>query len=329
MAAPIIFTHYGTSEYLSRTLRCATITNDDKRRILIGDSDNKTVAQRCGWEHFEGAAFTSDLRSEFGRAFRPIRGRRYPLQINNGDYLKYVFERWYIVQQFCVEQAIDYFWHFDSDVMMLEPLAQFEAGLLAQGIDYTRQCNDTCLNGFASSRVLRDYCLHTISLFRDENFLRRQQEHLDTIAPRLAFTEMNAFDMFSKDSSYRGRHLAASVPGWWFDDAICQNHGFEMTGQKRYGKEYDRVKNIVFEDNGFYGVRNGERLRFAAANCSWVHIGVFDWFLANVEGRAQDKGVQGKALPKTGISDVNVSLYQQIRYGLRDMKRCVIEAVRR
>lgn len=323
MTAPIIFTHYGASDYLSRTLRCASVTNGNKRRILIGDSENKKVALRFGWEHFETAAFTSDLRSDFCRAFRPIRGKRYPLQVNNGDYLKYVFERWYIIQKFCLEQTVDCFWHFDSDVMMLEPLAQFESGLFAQGIDYTRQCNDVCLNGFVSSRMLSDYCAHTIYLFQDEDFLRREQEYLDTVAPRLAFTEMKAFDMFSKTSSYRGRHLAASAPGWWFDDAICQNHGFEMTEQKRYGKEYDRVKNIVFEADGFYGVRSGERLRFAVANCSWVHIGVFDWFLANVEGRAQ-----GKDLPRIALSDVNPSLRQRVRYGIRDMKRSVIELVR-
>jgi hypothetical protein len=324
MTAPIIFSHYGASDYLSRTLRCAALTNENKRRIFIGDIHNREIALQCGWEHFESAALMSDLRSEFNRVFRPIRGKRYPLQINNGDHLKYVFERWYIVQQFCLEQNINYFWHFDSDVMMLEPLAQFESGLLAQGLDYTKQCNDTCLNGFVSSNILADYCMYTTSLFLDEAFVARRQAYLDESAPRLAFTEMAAFDMFSKSSSYRGRHLAAAAPGWWFDDTLCQDHGFEMTSPKRYGKEYDRVKNIIFEDDGFHGLQHGERVRFATANCSWVHIGVFDWFLANVEGRAK-----GQALPKTGLSDVNPSFRLRMKYGVRDMKRSVIDMVRR
>jgi hypothetical protein len=318
MTTPIIFTHYGFSPYLSRTLRCAALTNSDSRRILIGDQDNREVALQCGWEHFASAEVTSDLRSEFGQVFRPVKGKRHPVQINGGDYLKYVFERWFIVEKFCRDLRINDFWHFDSDVMLLEPLEQFASLLRAQGFDYTKQCCDCCLSGFVSSGILPEFCAHTISLFRDEDFLRAQQEELDAAKPNHAFTEMAAFDLFSKVSPYRGCHLAKLASGWWFDDAICLEQGFQMSPPNRYAKTYRSIKNVEFDGEGFWGCRHGEHIRFAELNCSWVHLGVFDWILGRIEGRSK-----GERPGRSAIGDVKPTLRQSVRYCIRDVKSSV------
>lgn len=316
MTTPILFTHYGFSPYLSRTLRCATLTNGEARRILLGDKDNREVARQCGWEHFETAEIVSDLRRDFGAVFRPVRGKKYPLQINRGDYLKYVFERWFIVQKFCKDIGLDEFWHFDSDVMVLEPLESFAMLLRAQGIAYTKQCNDTCLNGFVTGCVVNDFCEYMISLFRDENFLLTQQKELDATSPVQAFTEMKAFDLFSQEATYRGRHLATIAPGWWFDDAICLENGFQMSAPNRYAKAYRKIKHVVFDSEKFLGFRGNEAVRFAALNCSWVHLGVFDWILTRVEALAM-----GKRLPASDISEARPDLRQRFLYALRDLKR--------
>lgn len=283
MELPIILTHYGNSKYLGRTLTCASVTNPGKIRILIGDERNRDLARDHGWQHVQVDTIGSELRSEFDASFRHIQGRNHRHMKNGRDWLKFVFERWFVIEAYCRTHGIDNFWHFDSDVMVLEDLRPFEQPLMDKAC-YTRQCNDTCLNGLVSSKILGEYCKFTTSLFRDEPFVAQQQASFEGEASRFAFTEMRAFDLYSKSKKCpcKGVALESAVPGWWFDDCVIHADDFEMTSLCAGGLE---LKKVHFESGRFYGSRRGTDTRFAILNLSCVPNQVFDWVLACIHQR--------------------------------------------
>ncbi len=294
MSETIIYTHFGVSDYLSRTLECASITNPSARRILIGDDQNMGIGYAAGWEFIAADEICSCMRSEFSEVFRRVQGKNFDPIRNQRDWLRYVFERWFIVEEFCVQSKILHFWHFDSDVMILAPLNPFSKILQDDGVTFTRQCNDTCLNGYVQTTVLTAFCQFVIALFCDDAFLYDQQREFDEIHPDYAFSEMRAFKKYCEVHG-GGVHLENYFDGWWFDDCICQDDGFDMVRLRHVNKYL--VKDIWFIGDGFYGCKNGKVYRLAALNCSWVPLGVFDWIRLRVLA-AQS----GKTLPNEAIS---------------------------
>jgi hypothetical protein len=305
----LVFTHFGRSDYLSRTLECATHTNPHVRRLLIGDDSNRDVAISAGWAHIHFDEIKSDLRTQFSEVFQRVQGSKHNPIKNGRDWLRYVFERWYIVAAYCRKEGIQHLWHFDSDVMVLEDLAPVEEYLKTHKIAFTRQCNNTCLNGFVSYPVLHQFCEYVVSLFRDHRLLQFQQLEFNTEHPGYAFTEMRAFEMYSRITEYKGCHLEQVMNGWWFDDCICQDDGFETKRLGIFGKP---VKRVCFDGRRFYGYRAAGRIDFAAINCSWVPTEVFDWILARVYRRQQDPGPQAAE----ELAEVNLT----ISYGVRKLK---------
>lgn len=306
LPSAIIFTHYGQSDYLARTLECATITNPGIRRVLIGDDTNRDLAVSAGWDHIHLDAVMSDLRTRFNEVFRWVQGPKHDPVKNGRDWLRYVFERWFVVAEYCRAEGIQWFWHFDSDVMVVEDLTRFAENLQQKRILFTRQCNDTCLNGFMSYSVVKDFCEYMIRLFNDPALLQSQQLEFDTLHPDFAFTEMRAFDMYSKVTEYQGCHLEQAIDGWWFDDSICQDDGFEMN---RLGSFGVLAKRVYFDGSRFYGRRWGERVDFAAINCSWVPTEVFDWILARVRRRV----VEPYHPATEELAQVHLSLLDEVK----------------
>ncbi len=281
MSETIIYTHFGISDYLSRTLECAAFTNPGARRVLIGDQDNISVARAAGWEHVHSEDFQTDLRREFANVFRWIQGKRHGPLRQGRDWLGYCFERYFIIHAYCMASRIRGHWFFDSDVMILVALDQFGTVLRQNGIKHTRQCNDTCLKGYFETETTGNYCQYIIELFKDERFLAEQQRLYNEVHPDWAFTDMTAFDLYVRRNAVQGVHLEAYFDGWWFDDAMCQDDDFDMVMLRSH--EPTRVKDIRFADGKFLGLRMGEQRQFAVLNCSWVPLGVFDWILERVQ----------------------------------------------
>ena len=90
---PIIFSHYGNVDYLAKSMLCASLTNPTKRKILIGDSSNRDCALLSGWEPIKFDSINSALKTQFNENFRYVRGALHPIKKNQGDWLRYVFER--------------------------------------------------------------------------------------------------------------------------------------------------------------------------------------------------------------------------------------------
>lgn len=278
----IIYSHYGYSDYLDYSLACAKKTNPLARLIFLGDESNKEIAHKHGWEHFYFENYNGDLNKRFCSAFKHIQGKNHNPIKNGKDWLTYVFQRWFFIENFVAEQNIVRFWHFDSDTMLLRDLEYFAKTL--SSFEFTVQCNNTCLNGLINKEVVSDYCRHICDLFENPDYLAKQQREFDTINPDYAFTEMRAFDDFKTKSNLRWANLMIYNDHYVFDDCICQEHGFNMikllNGQL--------VKYVETNDGNFFGYRDGVKIGFATLNLSWVQLYLFRWVLNAIDLKGFD-----------------------------------------
>ena len=222
----------------------------------------------------------SDLRTEFLAYFRVIKGRLHVSPKGDRNWIQYVLERWFIVTAFAKREGITSFWHFDSDVMIVTALDPFEQILSSEGIGYTKQCSGACLNGFISTSVAEQFCRYIIAFFRDEGRLAEYQARFDRDRPTFALTEMETFWHFDEQCGYRGCHLESHFPGWWFDDVLCEDDGCDVVRMGVFGPA---IKNVKFDGRHFTVGRNGQRIKLAALNCSWLPINVFDWILTRTQ----------------------------------------------
>ena len=269
--SPLVFVHYGASSYLRRTLACARLSNPGKSIFLLGDGSNKHCAA--------GNADFVDLRDleaceaarEFDELFQPIQGGRHRFNKAGGTehWLKFVFKRWFLVEELLRRKSIESFWTFDSDTLVLAPLAAREARFL--GCEATTQCRDGCLNGFVGSRrVVQRYTKCMLELFRDKDYLDAQRERLKRQAG-LAFNEMDAFCEFRRRERVTTLHAARPLEGEFFDDCLAYDPSHEASPRKI--RKNIIVKRICRDSRGAIYTRHlasGEFVRMITCNLSWL-----------------------------------------------------------
>ena len=64
MNSPIIFCHYGNSEYLPFVFQAARLTNPEKDIFLLGDSENKWLESATGIQHYYFTDFEFGIEIE-------------------------------------------------------------------------------------------------------------------------------------------------------------------------------------------------------------------------------------------------------------------------
>lgn len=275
MDVPIIFCHYGNSEYLRYTFRCAKLSNPHKEIVLLGDRANKRTAEQCGVRHLFFEDFNNgDEIKLFDSVYRLVQGRLHDHIRGGQDWVKFVFKRWFFVFNFIIRNNFRSFWHFDSDNMILEDLAAHEWKF--RGYDCTDQCDGICMNGYISGpEVVKGYLNKINDLFQREGFLYDQQREFDEIHPEYAFTEMRAYALYKDEDNVRSVRLNTIVDGTSFDDCICAAHGMEME-MARFGKAIKKV--FLTSDGGFYCVQQGshDRIKMNSLNLSFVPMHFFD-----------------------------------------------------
>jgi hypothetical protein len=269
-AAPIVFIHYGASDYLARTLRCAVRANPDKEVFLLGDQDNRHFGSDCT-VFIDCADLVSEDAARFDAVFEPIEGARHKFGKPGGTekWLKFVFRRWFFIAEFLRRKHIDWFWTFDSDTLVLAPLSPREKRFGAY--QTTTQCRDGCLNGFVGSRELvKRYTKCILSLFSDPDYLQSQRERMKHQAG-LAFNEMDAFCEFRRRENVRTFHAAQPLDGEFFDDALAYDVNFEASPAKISG--HIQVKRLWSSPDGALYARHletGGFVRMITCNLSWL-----------------------------------------------------------
>lgn len=97
-----IFIHKRRAEYLEYVLRISRHFNPDYRLILLGDKENEDIAKKIGIEFHYISDYTEEIPYHH-------------LSVNNEQYEKFCFERWFIVKNFVKYHEITEFIHSDSD----------------------------------------------------------------------------------------------------------------------------------------------------------------------------------------------------------------------
>lgn len=269
--APILFIHYGRSPYLRRTLVAARRSNPRKRIVLLGDDTNREMAH--------GLAEFCDYRtcshgpkaSEFASVFQAIEGDQHHFNKPGGtaSWLRFVFLRWFCLEDFVRANGIASFWTFDSDTLLLANLLPREARY--SDYEATAQCRGKCLNGWIGSlSFVERYTECILDLFGDNGFLESQRARLE-VSKGLAFTEMDAFAEFRRRQNPRVRHAAEPIHGEAFDDALAIVRGFETSPVRVFGRTI--VKRLwSTPSGGLYGktAPEGNLFRLLSCNMSWM-----------------------------------------------------------
>ena len=225
MCSPLIFCHYGNTDYLRFTIACARKANPKTRIILLGDESNRWLNRYV--EHHDFVSYSQGEELDtFNRVYRLVQGRDHGHEKGGRDWVNFVFKRWYYVYNFVLAHNISGFWHFDSDTMILNELGPHESKF--SSIDCTEQCDGSCMNGFIATRdVVQRYLLKINELFQRKPYLDEQAREFDTTNPGYAFTEMRAFAVFRQEGNVKSTRLNRVIEDSTFDDTLVLPHGME------------------------------------------------------------------------------------------------------
>lgn len=269
--SPLIFIHYGPASYLRIVLRAAQRSNPGRAIYFLGDDTNRRFVP-VGVTYFPLAEFRrGSLLEQFSKVFVPIAGsaHHYTKEGGTETWLKFVFERWFIIREFLQDRGVDSFWTFDSDTLIAGDLAARQSRFVVY--DATEQCCGGCLNGWISSRSVVDgYCEKMVELYCRPPYLEAQRERLQS-QPRQAFNEMDAWQTFRDEAKLKTLAIGKPHEGEAFDDALAFTAGWQTsTTQLRRGQF---VKKIARDRRGgFFGFteNEGNPVRFVTLNMSWM-----------------------------------------------------------
>ena len=263
--SPIIFCHFGVSNYLKITLLSARISNPKKKIYLLGDIENEYLAKEIGINHFYFNQFDStESVIEFNRKFQFVAGMSH----GRLEWTKFVFLRWFYVNEFVIQNNIDSFWHFDSDNLIITDLSQFELGF--SYFDNTEQCGGICINGFiTSNRITQQYTRHIIDLFSDSDYINEQKLKCEK-NPSFAFTEMAAYNNFKKKYNLNTTRLHCLECDNTFDDCLASADDMEQSDEVYNGY---KIKSIYLgNQNQFYFKHavSKKYIKVNSFNLSWM-----------------------------------------------------------
>jgi hypothetical protein len=299
--APIVFVHYGASSFLRQTLRAARTTNPDKPVWFLGDENNQRF---CPPDvHYVPIARFTDRKGpqRLREAFVPIIGTSHRFNKAGGQeaWLRFVFERWFIILEFLREYQINAFWTFDSDTLIHCDLAAREERLACY--DATEQCRKCCLNGFVPNRtVVESYTNKMIHLFRSPIYLDSQRERLKA-HPGLAFNEMDAWQTHRDQEGLKTVALGIPFNGEVFDDALAITSGWKVASHRVRGRI--PVKEVAFGSASrvpYAFVADDDcPVRLLTMNLSWLPDYLFE--------RLSPRGAVPDGLPPGTLQTANLT----------------------
>jgi hypothetical protein len=263
--SPIIFCHYGNSNYLEYTLLLAKYYNSGKKIYLLGDKSNQFIAQRAGIVHIPFEKYDNcGSILDFKNKYKFIAGNKH----GRSEWTQFVFLRWFYIREFLNDYDIKSFWHFDSDNFIAIDLAEKEKYF--QNFDNTEQCGGICLNGYiSSSKIVTLYTNHILDLFCDNDYIKRQMLKCDD-NETFAFTEMAAYNDFKQKYKPTTVRLNDSKFNDTFDDCLAMSDGMEI-GNVNYNNH--KIKVIYIGPNNllyFKCATSNRYIKVNSLNLSWM-----------------------------------------------------------
>ena len=101
MRTPIIFCHFGNSNYLPYVLEVARLFNPEKEIFFLGDQTNKWLEKKIRIRHLFFAKYDYGKEIEtFNRVYRLVQGKKHRHIRHGKDWVYFVFKRWSIYTTF-------------------------------------------------------------------------------------------------------------------------------------------------------------------------------------------------------------------------------------
>lgn len=307
MNAPIIFCHYGNSEYLPYVFEAAKTKNPDKEIILLGDKDNQWLGKNNGVRHYLFHNFSYGREIEtFDQVYRLVQGKKHNNIRKNKDWVNFVFKRWFYIYNFVSSQNINDFWHFDSDNMILSSLKMHEEKFKLY--DCTEQCDGACMNGYISNPLIVFKYINKINeLFQNRRYLEMQEKEFTEVNSNFAFTEMRAYVVFKEEENINSIRLNSIIDGSAFDDCICQEHNMEMETIP-FGRKIKKIYCNLAGDFYCTEKNNAQPVKMNSLNLSWVPTYLFKVILLQLK--------ENNKLQKSGVQDITkMSTISQLIWG--------------
>lgn len=284
-SVPIIFIHKtnlkGDLSFLKYTLSLASKTNKNKNLYFLGDDLNKKYPINNAWNYYNIDEFSNSQQLNiFEKVYKyvgnPKHGRK--------EWVKFVFKRWFIINNFIKEKKIEKFWTFDSDNLILTDLSLQEYKF--KDYDCTEQCNGMCINGFINnSKIINKYVDKINELFLREEYLNQVIKEIGNNP--WAFTEMKAYSTFKEEEKIKTIPLNTIINNETFDECLCQEHNMEMTNNNiffnkifeflRLSKFYRPIKKLYFKDGKIFEkhLKDNNLVKVNTINMSWLSLGYY------------------------------------------------------
>jgi len=246
---PIVFAHFGNSNYLPLALEIAKKFNLDTPIYLLGDEENKKYSS-LGVIHKPYTDYKSGPLGEFVANFQ------YISNIEGELHKKihfFCFVRWFMLYEFMLQEGIKGIWYFDSDIYVCRNLAErdnlfsnYEMALM------NRICaNVACIN---SQKVLKKYIGLCISSFQNKSFIKKQEQMVKNATKGYECCDMTIWGEYQKVFSELGE-ASRIIDGETFDHLLVTDRADQVepeTVWKMCNRGDARLKEITYKSDGPY-----------------------------------------------------------------------------
>ena len=248
---PIVFMHYGNSDYLKYSLRQAKNSNPGSTVYLLGDSLNDCYE---GIEHHPFMDYFVAAEG-FSKVYRHYNTTPY-------HYALFDFQRWFILKEFLCSNRLQKCLYLDSDTMLYADVTK-EQERFSQ-FDFTLSLM-LCGNTFFLNRLsaLEDFCQFLMDIY-----MKNDRYHYDKLVAHFALRkrnglkggacDMTALQLFLLNHFDRIGEVAKVIDGAVYDPNInLAAPGFEMS---------NGIKRVFWKNTDPYGIylRTGEQVRFSS-----------------------------------------------------------------
>ncbi len=316
---PIIFCHYGDSKYLKYVFECAKVSNPNSEIILLGDPSNQRVARNHGVKHFllKDYDFGDDLKT-FDQVYELIATKEFDAFKHGEDWNKFVFRKWFILNNFLVKQGIERFWHFDSDNMIFTDLSTLEHKYAH--LDCTVQCHGNCMKGFfTNQKIIERYIKKINEVFARHDFINSFKDKISKSTGPACITEMTIYEIFDKEESFKSVRLSPIVDDSSFDDLICRSDGMQM--EKLPLGEDSKV--VFMNIDGRFICKeesSGKPVEMHALNLSWTPIYIYQAILKHYK-KNHKKPKQPLSPQAKTLAQIPVPLRQRFKQWRKSLKK--------
>lgn len=266
-AIPIVFIHYGISDYLEYSLKSAKYSNPNKELHLIGDKENISLSRLVD-NHSLFSDFNAQKIQSLNHRYILIGSNNIYLRkdVNKREYFEYFcFLRWFVLEEYMLKNKIDRVWYFDSDTMIISDLRLLESKI------HTYTYDNGNMKGLINLKNLQKYTSAILNMYADTPFLFHhyigQQKHRShTINDMTAFQYYRMY-LSSGQQSEEGLKLQ-SVKSLYCDQALNIADEFKT----RFSFiAFTNVKKIVYiKGEAYLEPQIGNKVKLMTYSASWL-----------------------------------------------------------